>query len=734
MHRHYLDCLFSITLDNGKVIRPANLDEFGKELKLRVYNTDFVRENLSWLHADDGQIKPFTILGSENIELDKQITAIDEQLGSLEKENGLIYELAQNTKNVNDTRRLIINRTEALEEKLRKRANEKIKMDSNLFKANASKKTYSITDIKADILKIGDDPSSCLLDDDEKEIRRQLLKEVAMDDIDPLRESKPKFSEHFNVCKEILNRKIKPSEPIADLINNSLLQEWVRQGIDKHKDKRESCGFCGSLLPADLWIKLEAHFSKESESLRADIKTKIDSLQEAKKSLNDFISLKKDDFYVSLHSKLSSAIKEWYSTSKTYAESLDKIIFELSEREKDIFKERELPKITDVSENILEIIKNLNALIGNHNRKTSSLSKDQNKARTELRYADIAQFLTDISFLDESAEILAADAVCTEAKKALKPISDEIEQIKENKRQLEAEAKDESKGAELVNQHLSHFFGHNELKLVAEGESPNMLFKIQRDGLDANNLSQGECSLISFCYFIAKMQDELKDVLNSDKLIIYIDDPISSLDSNHIFFMFSLIESVIAGPKKYGQLFISTHNLDFLKYLKTLTHPKYKLNGKQLPDIKYFMIERKNKNNTILKPAPNYLKEYITEFNYLFDQILKCAEGKEEDIIANYQYSFGNNMRRFLEAYLFYKYPSHKLSPDERINKYFENDPVTKNLIKRLTHEYSHIGGQFDRGMEPIDVEEISKVANAVLNKIRADDPDQYESLIESVV
>ena len=99
-----------------------------------------------------------------------------------------------------------------------------------------------------------------------------------------------------------------------------------------------------------------------------------------------------------------------------------------------------------------------------------------------------------------------------------------------------------------------------------------MQFTIHREGVVANNLSEGECSLISFCYFVAKMEDELKDETNSSKLIIYIDDPISSLDSNHIFFMFSLIESIIAKPKKYGQLFISTHNLDFLKYLKKANH------------------------------------------------------------------------------------------------------------------------------------------------------------------
>jgi wobble nucleotide-excising tRNase len=69
-----------------------------------------------------------------------------------------------------------------------------------------------------------------------------------------------------------------------------------------------------------------------------------------------------------------------------------------------------------------------------------------------------------------------------------------------------------------------------------------MKFKISRDKVDAKNLSEGECSLISFCYFIARMEDELKDEINKGSLVIYIDDPISSLDSNHIFFMFSLIE------------------------------------------------------------------------------------------------------------------------------------------------------------------------------------------------
>jgi len=116
--------------------------------------------------------------------------------------------------------------------------------------------------------------------------------------------------------------------------------------------------------------------------------------------------------------------------------------------------------------------------------------------------------------------------------------------------------------------------------VAVQDEGKGYRFQIKRANEIAFNLSEGECTLIAFCYFIAKLEDI--DTKNKD-LIIWIDDPISSLDNNHIFFVFSLIESIITKPikvinqqntYKYKQLFISTHNLDFLKYLKRLSMPK----------------------------------------------------------------------------------------------------------------------------------------------------------------
>ncbi|MFM9825075.1 AAA family ATPase [Flavobacterium sp.] len=718
---------FTVAFSDGSSITQNNLATVNLNYNLRVYNSDFVKTNLSWLHKDDGTISPFTILGSKNIEIDAKIKEIDALLGKLEENNGLLFDQQELLKTYNFKKNESQSNTNELDTKLTDKARD-IKNNAPIYNVP----TYQIRTIKGDIqesIKQGE-----LAPEEITELKK-LLKEEEKKTITSLQEIKPDFGNQLNQVNELLKKQIKPSEPILELVNNSLLQEWARQGIDKHKGLRDTCGFCGNPINENLWEKLDAHFSKESEELRKEIKLKIDKLEQSKVNLSEFFNLSKDDFYSNLHSEFDTLQKQWSSATKTYIKSIDILISELSEREKDIFKAREISNISDVSESILETIIDINKLIKEHSNKSLTLKTDQNKARVKLRYSEIAKFLTTINYQDKVLKIEKLEADEVIAKKAYDETYAKVELLNEEKRTLEAQSKDESKGAELVNQHLTHFFGHSELKLIAEGSAPNILFRIVRENGYANNLSEGECSLISFCYFIAKMEDELKDELNSDKLIIYIDDPISSLDSNHIFFMFSLIESIIAKPKKYCQLFISTHNLDFLKYLKQLTYPTYKPqpNSKDKADKNQFLIERKSKSSSILKLSPEYLKKYITEFNYLFYQIYTCSSADLQNIEHNFQYNFGNNMRKFLEAFLFYKYPSNKMSFDQRIKKYFDNDEIAFNLVKRVINEFSHLEDNFDRSIEPIDINVIQSVSSAVMQKMQATDKDQFDALKESI-
>ena len=227
-------------------------------------------------------------------------------------------------------------------------------------------------------------------------------------------------------------------------------------------------------------------------------------------------------------------------------------------------------------------------------------------------------------------------------------------------------------------------------------DSKKIKFEIIRNGKKAHHLSEGECSLIAFCYFMAKLEDV--DTKGS-KPIIWIDDPISSLDGNHIFFLYSLINSEIVTNKNYEQLFISTHNLDFLKYLKRLPGALNK------NESKYFLIVRENDISRI-KLMPRYLKDYVTEFNYLFHQIYLCANSLLDDETQHHlYYNFANNTRKFLEAFLFYKYPN-AIEHEDKLARFFGDNRQASAMTDRINNEYSHLVGLFERSMIPVDVPE----------------------------
>jgi wobble nucleotide-excising tRNase len=222
----------------------------------------------------------------------------------------------------------------------------------------------------------------------------------------------------------------------------------------------------------------------------------------------------------------------------------------------------------------------------------------------------------------------------------------------------------------------------------------------------------------------------IKDKLDTDT-IIYIDDPISSLDNNHIFFMFSLIDTEITKTKNFQQLFISTHNLDFLKYLKRLSVSKPEKN------LQHFLIESTKKlhdRRSFIKEMPHHLKVYVTEFNYLFNELYSYylqieSGGLKPEESYNQFYNLPNNMRKFLEYYLFYKFPNND-NPLKNLGKLFDDE--VPSLLNRVINELSHLT-HIDRGWNPIDVSEAEECVKIIIEKIQEKDIDQFNALLESI-
>lgn len=716
LHQDFLDSNFEFILSDGKKINNANISQ--EKIKIYVYNRDFVKDNLSWLHKDDGTIEPFTIIGETNNEIQKELDNIDNELGSVEDKKGLAYELSLKNDATSQAKKVHKDKEESLNKKLTDKA-KAIKNETAFYNVV----NYNISQIQSDINAL---KASDKLTDEQLELHKQLLKEDVKEDIKILPESKPKFEEYLQNTNELISKKIQPTQAIADLVNDHLLQAWVEQGVEMHKGKRETCAFCGNPIEPQLWNKIDAHFNQESKELNKAIATTIESLQKGKTALDSFIKFSKTNFYSSFHLEFETFLAKCENEKAVYSTNIQTLIDALVIREKDIFKSLNVLSIQDNSEKISELFKEVNLLIAKNNEKTKTLAQDQAGSRKALRLSEVMKFIDEIKYTDELKAIEQAKIGYEKVDNERKALHETIETKKEAKRKLETQQQDESKGAKQVNMYLEKI-GHSGFKLVAVGEKPNIKFKIIRDGQEAKNLSDGETSLISFCYFMAT----IKDKLDTDT-IIYIDDPISSLDNNHIFFMFSLIDTEIAKTKNFRQLFISTHNLDFLKYLKRLSIVGFKDN------VSHYLIERKRKQNdnrSFLLLMPDYLKDYITEFNYLFKEIYsyyKVVNGDRTMQITNTYnlfYNLPNNMRKFLEYYLFYKFPNSD-SPLNNLDKLFDNE--VPSLLNRVINELSHLT-HIDRGWSPIDVNEAEECVKIIIEKIKEKDLEQFNALLESI-
>ncbi|MGF7049333.1 hypothetical protein J2T13_003843 [Paenibacillus sp. DS2015] len=96
-------------------------------------------------------------------------------------------------------------------------------------------------------------------------------------------------------------------------------------------------------------------------------------------------------------------------------------------------------------------------------------------------------------------------------------------------------------------------------------------------------------------------------------------------------------------------------------------------------------------------------------------------------------YNYANSCIKFLESYLYYSYPNANEKDDSKLMRFSGNYTRSTVITDRINNEYSQLAGVFERSINPIDIPEMKKSAQFILNKINVKDPDQYNALLESI-
>lgn len=730
--------------------------------EVMVFNKDFINDNLSFLLVNNhhtGSIKSFNavIIGQDQIEIDQKLNILNVQLnlqtdileGINQRNNTIdqkIEEIKTTIQKINeDKARKLTNKARSLEE-------------LNLL---PNQRNYNRAHLATDIERISriDNYTRRF---SELEVLQKLndinvSKKPLINFVDRSDDIGQSISIHLNEVEKSLNEQV---EKISTKTVNQYFKEWIKEGYNLHKEHEQNhCQFCENKLSNELIKNYEDFLNRKDEIFIQDlIKLKEKNniiIQALDKCLSKFLSGNTyfyDSFIDSCTDKISK-INSLLSNITSFFLTINDFI----EQKKINIESAIFIDFNDVRDQIYLFIKLYKEYIKvclDNDIFTNDIEKKQNELRKEVLDEKIIDFLIEVEWLKINENLKNLEKVIDELNLSKKINNDykefsqycvyNINLIISN---LVAQKSTKIAAINLINQFLNSFFGHEHLSLISfsnnQDEKDNK-FKIVRNGLDAYNLSEGECTLVAFCYFISivynlKNTDKLKDY------IIYIDDPISSLDSNNIFYIFSLIENVICKKAGYKQMFISTHNLEFFKYIRKLELPIIKVKSCQQvgcastkkdkrEDVGYYFIKKENGISNLVK-LPSYLRKYNTEFNYLFSQIWNCSKKDEiEELSVDQIYSLANNMRKFLEVYNYFKYPA-----DNNKSRYREkfldagNDMNHFKLIDRIVNEYSHTEEIFERTMRPITSKEMIRAAKFIIERIKELDPDQYDGLVQSI-
>ena len=516
---------------------------------------------------------------------------------------------------------------------------------------------------------------------------------------------------------EIVERKITAQKIINELKNNERLNRWVDEGRDLHKNKTK-CSFCDNDLPADLFHKLDQHFSTEYKELKTDIQSLLTTIENQKTSILAYVLPTKGEYYKEFITEYEKLQKEFNALIKKYVENLDGLIKYLNIKKAKPFDNYKFKELPDNSDDLRSKYKEINSVIEKHKNKTTNFEKEKNVAKEKLIKHFSAQFIQDHKYLEILKEQKEVEDKIAINKSGLDKLANDIISV-------EKKLSESVKGAEKVNDYIQQFFQHDGIKIEVAEDSR---FKMSRNNEPAKNLSEGEKTAISLAYFVAGLGDKNTKL---DETIVFIDDPVSSLDCNHLFNIYAFIKSKLY---KCDQLFVSTHNLEFFNLMKDFLLEAKGNDGNHLysrADLPCYLVQKEwneKIDRSVILDLPKELKYFKSEYVYLFSVMLEFSKQKSG---ADYRllYLLPNVVRRFLEGYLELRYPDRK-PWKEKFDKLVIDD-VERNLVYKLVNEFSH-NQSATRSLKFPEVTECKKVIDIVESGLKNNDKDHYEALCES--
>lgn len=419
---------------------------------------------------------------------------------------------------------------------------------------------------------------------------------------------------------------------IAAMIKRLGNSDWVRQGRTFFEGNNGVCPFCQQDTQEAFSSSLTEYFD---EAFTADTKA-IDDL--ANSYTTDATRLQQQlASIIALPSKFLNIEK--LNSEKDILDT--KILLNcqrIAGKKKEASRAVELDSISDVSAAIKDLIATSNAEIIKHNNTVENLTKERATLKAQVWKFILEEIKTDLNDFTKQKESL---------EKAIQAMTKEIEICNEEAqkktseiRELEKQTTSIQPTIDGINALLSSF-GFQGFKL-AKAVSGTSYKLVRPDGSDAKaTLSEGEKTFVTFLYFYHLLKGSESDSgMTTDRLVVF-DDPVSSLDSDVLFIVGSLIKGLFddtrSGIGHIKQIFILTHNVYFHK--EVTFNPRRRNNEAMHTEETFWIVRRLGLTSKIERYNSNPIK---TSYELLWMEVRRS----DRSVLT-----IQNTLRRILENY-----------------------------------------------------------------------------------
>jgi wobble nucleotide-excising tRNase len=414
---------------------------------------------------------------------------------------------------------------------------------------------------------------------------------------------------------------------ISGLIQKLNINDWVNQGRLYLQD--DICPFCQNETITESFKKqLEDYFD---ESFTTSIK-KIEEFSDKYNRLTSNII----NELTQIEAKLD--IDKFSSYLKTLVSQINSNKILLIEKIKEPSRSIRLTSTKEQCDSIEKLIDNANVEIKNHNDIVVNFKTERSllvqsiwKYIIEEEKTNINSYKSKIKGLDNGISNLTKDV--DDKRNSYLNLNNEIKELTKNVTSIQPTVDE-------INKTL-HYYGFDNFEIVPSVIDENH-YQIKRENgkLAESTLSEGEITFITFLYFLQLAKGSTDKETITDERILVIDDPISSLDSNILFVVSTLIKDIIKNIKNnignIKQLLLLTHNVYFHKEVSFIDGRTMECNR-----TNYWILRKNNKISSI--QSFNMENPIKTSYQLLWNEI----KNKDRNSIVTIQ----NTMRRIIENY-----------------------------------------------------------------------------------